>query len=133
MSLTILGLLLLVSYVITTNTKEYDVSKSSVQNYSFFILLTYGFILVVGLFGCLGVGIFYWLKEGAWLDVTPSYLFSFVEDGNFLKKLVMYKSSWVGVQKISDLYADQNLAWSFLITIIFTRVLGDVVTRDQGI
>lgn len=99
MSLVIVVAFATVTLLVVLNARQYDPGRSAFANLNFFVLVGYSMLLVLGLIACLGVGIVSWLKHGAWISVSPSYLASVFGDNGFLRALVTEQLSWLGVQR----------------------------------
>ena len=89
-------------------------------------LIGYMTLLFFAAIGCIGIGIFGWLRDGAWLSFNADLVISYLSEESNIRQLLLSEVSWVGVQEISDWYLQLNFGWSFLAAdvIIFSAVVG---------
>ena len=85
--------------------------------------------LILAIFGCLGAGTIWWLKDGNWLTISPELIISALTDNNIIKDLLLKETSWAGIQEINSWYLQSNLSWSFLLTFV-VLILSLIFTTD---
>jgi len=98
--------------------RELEFSNSSRAEEFGSLINGYMTILLLAAIACLGFGVFGWLKSGEWLTLSPEYFISYLGNENPIREVLLSETSWVGVQELSNWYLQQNLGWSFLLTII---------------
>lgn len=74
--------------------------------------------LMFAIIGCLGVGAFWWLKNGNWLTISPELIINALSNNNIIKDILLREASWLGIQEINTWYLQSNLSWSFLLTFV---------------
>ena len=120
MSLLILAFLIGIGLIFIFILREYELEheENNISEYAMNILVGYNVALLFASIGSVGAGIFWWLKEGSWLSINTYYLTNKLEKGNYFRELLLSETSWAGLQEISAWYLQQNIGWSFIITIV---------------
>lgn len=80
-------------------------------------------LLLLASLACVGIGAYWWLKQGVWLAITPTLVISKLGVGNPLSEILLSEVSWVGLQQISAWYLEQNLGWTCLVTVFVLYVV----------
>ena len=112
MSLLILAGLIGVGLIIISVLRAYE------HEYVGLLFTGYLTTLIFTTLGCLGIGVYFWLKNDRWLTISPYLLLSNLEHENPVRKLLLAETSWLGLQRVSIWYLDQNIGWSFMLTMI---------------
>lgn len=122
MSLLILIILIAFGHIIINVERIYDRStgylEQKIAGFTIKLFIIYISVLFIGIIGSIGSGVIYWLKNGVWFTASPNYFIYNLEKTNLIREILLYKSSWVGLENISSWYLQQNIAWSFFATII---------------
>ena len=134
MSLLILASLIGIGCVIMVVLRSYEneYKENDITEYASSVLVGYIMVLLFSAIACLGFGVYWWLKNGDWLTVSPDLLSSYLEQDSPIRQLLLTNTSWAGLQKINDWYLLQNVGWSFILTIVVLFMIL-VFTTDKNI
>ena len=134
MSLLILASLIGIGCVIMVVLRSYEneYKENDITEYASSVLVGYIMVLLFSAIACLGFGVYWWLKNGDWLTVSPDLLSSYLEQDSPIRQLLLTNTSWAGLQKINDWYLLQNVGWSFMLTIVVLFMIL-VFTTDKNI
>ena len=131
MSLLILAFLIGVGCILIFILREYELEheENNISEYAMNILVGYNVALFFASIGSVGAGIFWWLREGSWLSISPYYLINKLENDNYFRELLLSKTSWVGLQELSSWYLHQNITWSFILTMVILLLILAFTTK----
>ncbi|MAY03191.1 MAG: hypothetical protein CMQ38_09490 [Gammaproteobacteria bacterium] len=99
-----------------------DIIKKNedVANVLVLYLTGYSMILLVGAIGSIISGAIGWLRNGEWFDLDLNYAISHLDENSDIAEFLLAETTWVGVERLSVIYLDLNLAFSFVAAVIIS-------------
>lgn len=97
-------------------------TREAIEGIIYNFILIYTSLLLILPAACFFTGVFWWLKNGQWLTVSPAFLLDILGMDDIREELA-FGSGWTGIDKINSWYIEQNIGWTILLALFIIYLI----------